>query len=156
MTGAPAYDRAKLVPLICKRLSKGEPLAVICRDIGVGRRTVYQWRDEDAAIAEQMLDAREDGADALAQECIEIADDGSRDYMTLADGREVPDHDHIQRSKLRVDTRLKLLAKWFPKEYGDKQAIEHSGPNGGPIQSISTTDPVEAARIYQQVMSGDK
>lgn len=25
--------------------------------------------------------------------------------------------------KLRIDTRLKLLAKWDPKRYGDKQLV---------------------------------
>jgi hypothetical protein len=33
----------------------------------------------------------------------------------------------VEHRKLRIDTRLKLLAKWNPKKYGDKQAIEHSG-----------------------------
>ena len=29
----------------------------------------------------------------------------------------------IQRAKLRIDTRLKLLSKWDPKRYGDKLDI---------------------------------
>jgi len=40
------------------------------------------------------------------------------------------DTDHIQRSKLRVETRLKLLAKWNPRKWGDRQQIEHSGKVG--------------------------
>jgi hypothetical protein len=43
------------------------------------------------------------------------------------DGREVVDHDHIQRAKLRVETRKWMLGKMAPKKYGDKQQIEHSG-----------------------------
>ncbi|RIQ42397.1 terminase small subunit, partial [Bordetella avium] len=37
----------------------------------------------------------------------------------------------------------------------DKQVIEHSGPGGGPIKSISAVaaTPEEAAKIYQQMMS---
>ncbi len=37
-----------------------------------------------------------------------------------------------------------------------KTRVELGGPNGGPIQSvgITTNDPVEAARIYQQIISG--
>lgn len=37
-----------------------------------------------------------------------------------------------------------------------KDKVEVTGPNGGPIQSITsqTTDPVEAARIYQEIMKG--
>jgi len=29
--------------------------------------------------------------------------------------------------KLQIETRLKLLAKWDPKRYGDLQKVEHSG-----------------------------
>ena len=37
------------------------------------------------------------------------------------------DHHHIQRSKLRVDTRKWYLSKIVAKIYGDKTSIEHSG-----------------------------
>jgi hypothetical protein len=102
-------------------------LAVICRDIGISRNTVNKWRDEDPGIAAQFDEARDDGYDIIAQDCLSIADDGHRDYFEDADGRPVVDHDHIQRSKLRVETRLKLLAKWDPRRYGDKQQVELSG-----------------------------
>ena len=39
--------------------------------------------------------------------------------------------DMIEHRKLRIDTRLKLLAKWNPKKYGDKMA--HTGPDGGDL-----------------------
>ncbi len=37
-----------------------------------------------------------------------------------------------------------------------KSRIELGGPNGGPIQSvgITTDDPLEAARVYQQLVGG--
>jgi hypothetical protein len=125
------YDRDEMVPAICLRLATGkEPMTVICRDLDIPVRTVNQWRQEDKEIALQFDEARDMGYDAIAADCLEIADDGSRDYMTLADGREVPDHDHISRSKLRIETRMKLLAKWDPKRYGDKTAIDHTSSDG--------------------------
>lgn len=127
------HDRDALVPAICARLAEGEPLAVICREIGIPRRTVNQWRQDDKEIAAQFDEARDIGFDAIAHECLSIADDGSRDYMSTADGREVPDHDHISRSKLRIETRLKLLAKWDPRRYGDKVQQEISGKDGAPL-----------------------
>ena len=33
--------------------------------------------------------------------------------------------EHVQRSKLRIETRLKLLAKWDPRRYGDRLALDH-------------------------------
>jgi hypothetical protein len=130
MTSQQTYDRAVLVPEICKRLATGEPLAVICRDIGISRRTVGYWRQEDKEIAAAFDEARDDGFDAIARECMEIADDGRRDYEVQEDGRELVDHDHIQRSKLRVETRLKLLAKWDPRRYGEKQQLDHTSSDG--------------------------
>lgn len=122
------FDRATLVPAICARLSTGEPMAVICRELKLNIRTVNHWREEDQGIADQFGDARDLGYDAIAADCMSIADDGKRDYSVGEDGREVVDHDHIQRSKLRIDTRLKLLAKWDPRRYGDKvQLANHEG-----------------------------
>ncbi len=35
--------------------------------------------------------------------------------------------EHVQRSRLRVDTRKWFLSKLAPKRYGDRQAVEISG-----------------------------
>ena len=66
---------------------------------------------------------------------LEISDDGSRDYTATEDGDEIPNHEHIQRSRLRVDSRKWLASKLAPKKYGDRLAAELSGPDGGPIQN---------------------
>jgi len=129
--GRPSLYTEDLIIEICERLSMGEPLAVICRDEGKPHpSTVREWMEIRPEVSRAIARAREDGEDWLAAECLGIADDGSRDYTVSEDGREVPDHDHIQRSKLRIDTRLKLLAKWNPKKYGDRQTVEHEAGAG--------------------------
>lgn len=131
MAGVKKHDRDALVPTICDRLATGEPLTAICRDLGISRYTIRNWRVEDPSIGAQFDQARDDGYDAIADECLTIADDGRRDYKVEEDEngnvRETVDHDHIQRAKLRVETRLKLLAKWDPRRYGEKHQLEHSG-----------------------------
>jgi hypothetical protein len=85
--------------------------------------TVCRWLADGGAFREQYARAREVMADALFEEILEIADDGSNDYMTrVQDGREVEvvNHDHIQRSKLRFEARRWMLAKLNPKKYGEK------------------------------------
>jgi hypothetical protein len=42
--------------------------------------------------------------------------------------------EHVQRSRLRIDTRKWLLAKLQPKKYGDVQQTQLTGPGGGPLQ----------------------
>jgi hypothetical protein len=82
--------------------------------------------------------ARDLGADAIADEILEISDDRSNDWMdrSLPDGsvKREPDHEHINRSRLRVDTRKWLLAKMAPKRYGDRTVTTLVGPDDGPVQ----------------------
>lgn len=134
-----AFDQAK-ADEVCERLSEGEPLAQICRSEGMPKvRTVYDWRDENPSFAAGFARAREVGYDIIAQDCADIADDGSRDYIAGED-RMVVDHDHIQRSKLRVDTRLKLLAKWDPKRYGDRIAHDVDGKLEITVRDLARED----------------
>lgn len=113
---------------IIRRLGEGEPLSVICRTEGYpSRSTFHEWRKTDSDLDARYVAAKLAGFDAIADDCLTIADDGTNDYTTDKDGHEVVDRDHIQRSKLRVETRLKLLAKWYPTKYGDKLGLEHSG-----------------------------
>ena len=114
---------------ICKRLAEGESLKSICKDNRMPScATVLNWaRDKEHAFADHYARAREIGYAILADEIMEIADDATNDYTTRAkeDGAEiiVVDHDHIARSRLRVDARKWLLSKMLPKVYGDKVAL---------------------------------
>jgi hypothetical protein len=145
--GRPTDFTSELADAICARLSQGEPLAQICRDDGMPHPSTFRdWcdrgltLDSGVSLAIAYARAREDGFDALAMDALHIADDNGRDTRFIKDGegeREAPDHDWISRSKLRVETRLKLLAKWDPKRYGEKQTHEHSGPDGGEIATVT-------------------
>ncbi len=72
-------------------------------------------------------------ADALFDEALEIADDASGDWTADKDGKKTLDHEHVQRSRLRVDTRKWAAGKLAPKRYGDK--LQHTGEGGGPIRT---------------------
>ena len=121
---------------ICDRLADGEPLRQICRDSEMPAwRTVYDWCEAHSDFAARFAQARDVGADAIAEQCLEIADDSKSDYVEARGF----DSEHVQRSKLRVETRLKLLAKWNPKKYGDRLDIEHSG------SVVVKTDPGDEA-----------
>lgn len=101
-------------------IGDGIPLRQLCRIHGVGKSTVYVWMEEDADFAGRIAQARVKGFDAIAEEALEIADDGTNDWVKRGDKGAAYDAEHVQRSKLRVETRLKLLAKWDPKRYGDR------------------------------------
>lgn len=87
--------------------------------------TVRMWAADDReGFYSQYTRARDIGLDCVAEEVFEIADDGS---------------DH-QRDRLRFDARRWYLSKLAPKRYGDKITQEHTGADGGPIQSQATVD----------------
>lgn len=74
--------------------------------------------------------AREEQADFLAEEILEIADDGSNDLMTITKGDasyETENKEVTNRSKLRVDARKWIASKLKPKKYGDKLDLNHEG-----------------------------
>lgn len=134
MAGRPSKYTPELVDEICLRLSSAEPLAVICRDAHMpSPSTVWQWMKDDAAISEAIARARIEGEEALGAQCLEIAD--MPPPLTAAGGI---DSAGVQHAKLRIETRLKLLAKWNPKKWGDKVTQEISGPDGAPVQTSSS------------------
>lgn len=109
---------------ICNRIAEGEPLRVICRDQHMPAwRTVYDWISNNEEFAARIARARELGFDAIAEETLEIADETSRDTLSNDHG-DYCNHEWVSRSKLRVETRLKLLAKWSPKKYGDRIQVD--------------------------------
>lgn len=128
--GRPSTYGPEIADLICVRLAEGQTLREICRDEAMpGLSTVFRWLGDHEAFRDQYARAREAQADAWADEIIEIADDGTNDWVER-DGREAVNGDHIQRSKLRVDARKWLMSKAAPKKYGDKVALEHAGKDG--------------------------
>lgn len=123
---------------ICRRLSTGETLADICRDEGMpSTRTVYDWKDANPEFAACFARARDEGFDAIAADCLRIADETEHDTLLTETGFK-PNAEWIARSRLRVDTRLKLLAKWDPRRYGDKMTL--AGDPDAPLKTDTTLD----------------
>lgn len=147
--GARSTYSDEIAEEIIERLSNGEPLRQICRDEHIPAwRTVYDWMEADKAFAARIAHARELGEDALSHECLDIADNAANDWMERSDNNGGTgwqlNGEHIQRSKLRIETRLKLLAKWNPKKWGDRVTQTHEGGEK-PIE-VSETLGLDAAR----------
>lgn len=133
----------ELADEIVRRMSTGEPLAVICRDEHMPDRTVvYDWERTRPELSQRIAHAREDGFDAIAMRArLTIRGKG------LDEGGESTDD--VQRDKAIVDTDLKLLAKWS-KRYADKVAHVGGGPDDDPIRTDTrTTVDVTAATSEQ-------
>ncbi len=127
--GRPSKFTDAVAAAICERLSKGEPLAVICRSDNMPKvQTVSDWRTRDEGFSVSIARAREEGFDMIAAECLKIADTPLVGVRTTVgkNGIEETREDMLAHRKLQIETRLKLLSKWDPKRYGDKLDVEAS------------------------------
>ena len=112
-------------------IASGQTLRAFCRQKGKPAwRTVYLWLEQDTELAARFASARDLGADAIAEEALSIADTPlvGETVSTDARGETVRREDMLGHRKLQVDTRLRLLAKWNPKKYGEKTEHTVNGP----------------------------
>ncbi|MDX1902136.1 MAG: terminase small subunit protein [Gammaproteobacteria bacterium] len=100
--------------------------------------TFMEWLNEDKSLADKYTRAKEEQADFLAEELLEIADETSHDTIINENGREVPNSEWINRSRLRVDTRKWIASKLKPKKYGDR--IQHAGDPSAPVVITTITE----------------
>lgn len=148
MTGRPSDYTPELADAICQRIALGESMRGICRDDDMpDRGTVLNWLAEHEDFATKCGRARVLCADALEEQMQEVADDGTNDWMERRSEAEkgagvmtgwVLNGEHVQRSKLRVSTLQWRAAKLNPKKYGEKITQEQTGPDGGPIQTVTS------------------
>ena len=130
---------------ICTRIETSSiGLSHIAKDFGCTRFDVLDYIRDDAERGNRYARAKELQMDYLAEEILDISDDGKNDFMTMVRGDEVYEQENKEvtnRSKLRVDTRKWVMAKLAPKKYGDKLDVT-SGGNAVPFV-LTLTEPHE-------------
>lgn len=115
-TGNPTEYTLQMATLICARLSEGESLSKICKDDKMPvSSTVYLWLTNSAAFSEMYARAKDESADRMVDDMLDIADNKAFDKDTAA------------AAKVQIDTRKWIASKLKPQKYGDKQQIEISG-----------------------------
>lgn len=132
MAANPSIFTEGLALDICERIASGASLKSICEKVeGMpSYATVRRWELTNKEFGEQVRRAREIGCHLLGEECLEIADQAQSysEYIVAPDGtKTTKHHDLLGQSKLRIETRMKLLSKWLPLTYGDKVDVNHGG-----------------------------
>lgn len=94
------------------------------------KSTVLRWLRDREEFRVQYARAKQEGAEVMAEEILDIADDGRNDWEER-EGRGgtyiALNREAIERSKLRVDARKWVMSKLLPKKYGDKLDVAHTG-----------------------------
>lgn len=131
----PSSFSQDIADTICERLADGESLRTICASEAMPKRsTVFRWLNEREEFRSQYARAREEQAEALADEIVAISD---------GDGTEENPSDP-QRDKLRVDARKWAAAKLLPKKFGDSVQLKHADADGN---KVDLADAPAAARL---------
>lgn len=127
MGGKPVEFSQEVADAICEAVAtnpRGLDFLCATEENFPSSRTVQKWLQEHPKFREAYAVAKLRQADLIFDECLEIADDASGDRKTITrnDGSEVQvmDVEFVARSKIRIDTRLRMASKLAPKKYGEK------------------------------------
>ena len=116
-------DKEQIKDRLIAWLSEGNTLMDFCRvEVHPSFRTIYNWQAEDPVFDANIARARDLVHDAISEESLQLAD---KEPLAVFDeaGNKRYDPGSIAWRKMQIETRLKLLAKWNPKKYGDKTVL---------------------------------
>lgn len=121
--GRPTDYSLELAEQICERVANGQGLVKICKEDAMPHRsTVMRWIFKNKEFCDMYTHARELQADFYFEEILEISDGSEGDTYEDEKGNIRTDHEVVNRSRLRVDTRKWMVARLAPKKYGDQAA----------------------------------
>jgi len=119
---------------ICARLAEGEPWSKICKTRGMpAYSTLYSWQKQQPGFAEQVAQARQQGADYCADRALEVAERTTKET--------------IQQDRLFVSTLMKRAALIAPQTWG--------GKGGGAKDKPAKVEVVFRVRHFERVVGPD-
>jgi hypothetical protein len=149
--GRPTKYTQELADTICEQLASGDSMRTVCKEDEMpAMSTLFRWLREIPEFRQQYEKAKEEAADAFAEEILDIADDGSNDWM-IKHGKDDQESwqlngEHVQRSRLRIDSRKWIASKLKPKKYGDKIDMTSDGEKLGVALSAEQAEQLIRAR----------
>jgi hypothetical protein len=153
---------SKYRPEFCERariLCEGGARDVeLAKAFEVNITTIKVWKCEHAEFRAAIKIGKEVADDIVEKSLYERATGYSHDAVKIFQYEgtpvQVPYIEHVPPDPVSMIFWLKNRR---PKEWRDKQEHELTGANGGPLTTvgINTNDPVEAAKAYQRIISGE-
>ena len=119
--GRPSDFTQEIADKICELVIESDyGLEQFCGKDGLpSARTEFRWLASNESFRQQYARAK------VAQGHVQ-ADRGLRDALQATDA---------QLGRLKWDARRWAASKLAPKQYGDKTTTEHTGKDGGPIET---------------------
>ncbi len=137
--GRPTTYSKEITTKLCGMLSDGQSLRTACKAEDMpALSTIFLWLRDHPEFSEQYALAKEECADALVEDMLDIADN-QVSQPVLVDGVPLKingevvkavDGPSVNHARLRVDTRKWAASKLKPKKYGERITQEHTGSVG--------------------------
>lgn len=109
--------QGEIADLICASLSAGLTVKAACEKVGMLPYEYYQWRRTHEEFRQAVEAAKNDMSHAVADSCLEIADEATPEDVRVAE--------------LRVKSRQWYASVLNPARYGSK--VMHGGDPAAPI-----------------------
>jgi hypothetical protein len=127
--GRPTDYRPEYGQEIIDLMATGLSLTAAAADLGFHRQRVYEWAEHHPEFADAVKLARAKRVLALERGLLEAT--------------EGP----------RVTARIFALKNADPEEWREKVVNEHTGKDGGPIETADATDPKKRARALALLLA---
>jgi len=122
----------------------GHSVTETARKIGVTRQAIYKWRKDNEEFNDMYQEALEVKAENLMDEILTISDDDSRDVIVDEEtGRKTGTTTAVQRDKLRVTSRTRLMQWLNPKKYADRSNVDITSNGESVYGGLMITPPKE-------------
>lgn len=123
----PTFFSEELAVEICDTISR-TPMSIagLCRKNPHWpcKDTIFEWRRKYKFFSDLYARAKQEQVEAIVDQMMEIAEGTSEDYYQDENGKKKFDKEHVQRSRLRIDTAKWFACKLAPRIYGDRIKID--------------------------------
>jgi len=107
-------------------IARGKTMQVAADKLDIGKRSLgqlYRLFLYDKAYRKMYDEARELQAETFVDQVLDISDDSERDYQE--NGKI--NHEVVNRSKLRIETRWRVMGAMVKRRFGDHKHVELEG-----------------------------
>lgn len=142
-----ATDTRAIVEAVCDRIIGGESIAAIFREPGEGYphfTTFWRWLRKSPELDKLVADAQLVACRAMEDRLLDVTSEPREGVIVTdseKDGRTVKRIDMVDRSRLEADGIKWVLARRYPKRYGDRVTL--AGDADNPL-AIDVVDAREA------------
>jgi hypothetical protein len=147
--------RANVVGQVCERIIAGESIAAIFRDPGPDWPhyvTFWRWLAADEILNKQVADAQLAACGAMEDRLIDVSRETRVGEIVTESfkGTEIKRVDMVDRSRLEADSIKWVLARRYPKRYGDRTTLAGDADNPLIIDDSSSI----ASRLLPELAAG--